>query len=180
MILCSFVLLAPVPFAVLNVNARVLRGNVRASEFIGHIYLMPPALLHWNARAQAAPDERLGLRLIPHYCRIMFLPGAYKSTEPGRFHVHGGSLSCISTGPLNSTCIFYISVGVDAMGRRVCVYRSVTGLMRRWDQTVRQWCAARERDNDVRDVWGTNYNKHHHKPKRWDGTSARSKCSNLV
>lgn len=75
------------------------------------------ALLHGNASIPAGLEERLGSRLISHYRRLMFLPGAYKSTRPSRFHVRSGKLSCISTSSLNSTCMFYMSVGVDEMGQ---------------------------------------------------------------
>lgn len=80
------------------------------------------ALLHGNASVPAGLEERLGSRLISHYRRLMFLPGAYKSTRPGRFHVRSGKLSRTSTGSLNSTCMFYMSVGVDEIGHRVCIY----------------------------------------------------------
>ncbi len=86
---------------------------MKASEFTGHVSLSDTAaLLHGNAS-----EERLGSRLISHYRRLMFLPGAYKSTRPSSFHVRSGKLSCISTSSLNSTCMFYMSMGVDEMGQ---------------------------------------------------------------
>lgn len=91
---------------------------MKASEFTGHVSLSDTAaLLHGNASIPLGLEERLGSRLISHYRRLMFLPGAYKSTRPGCFHVRSGKLSCISTGSLNSTCMFYMSVGVDEIGQ---------------------------------------------------------------
>lgn len=82
------------------------------------------ALLHGNASVPAGLEQRLGSRLISHYRRLMFLPGAYKSTRASSFHVRSGKLSCTSTSSLNSTCMFYMSVGVDEMGQSLYIDRS--------------------------------------------------------
>lgn len=103
----------------------LLRRNMNRNKS-QQVHNHTAALLHGNASIPAGLEERLGSRLISHYRRLMFLPGAYKSTRPGRFHVRSGMLSRTSTGSLNSTCMFYMS----EIGHRVCIYWSVTGLRR--------------------------------------------------